>query len=344
MTRALLATAACLLAVAACGGNASRYDAAGLGTDAAALAADGAELTVLQMRYGAAYGPGAVTLIGELPLRGRPDPRLHTLAARTTRLTQPLSPDEQPLAIETESLSDSLPLPASIESRVVVDGRIVEAADALATLRQTVRLDGDSVVTTTLAADGKTPLYANRLASVDTVALTGRVADAPAELRRWHALAPLVWNRALHYGEPTFHAGATYTRLTLRREGDALFVGDCNEHADGATDPCPGLETVSSRMFPRTVLGQLLQSDDGRIRSVNGVRAWVSNQRLADPYGQLLTPSHAVFFEHGGQVWQGLLQTNGAVLGSRDDHGDWQGYTLRLNEAALHSLDAALTF
>jgi hypothetical protein len=324
------------LLLAACGGGGGAGGTPSSGT--------ATSLSATQQVAQDGYMQGVYGVGGGLPTTGMPTSGASSLYATRYAISAPLSASPQIITETTASLSANLALPSFLStsvSRALVNGRIYSYGTSL-TVQDRLWLQGDGVVSDSLATDGTTVLPGVLYTSYESIPLTGAMTAAPLEVRTWPVLAAFSSNTALLKAGATFAAGSAYLKRQGVRRGDAVFLTDCNGATTTPTpSPCANASTVEGAL-PLTINGVTYTVTDGTVQTLQGLRAWISTTPAPTSYSP--TTAYLVAVELNGAVYHGILQRDGAVIRTRLLDGTLVDYTLRFNQQALDSLKAALTF
>lgn len=229
----------------------------------------------------------------------------------------------------------ALPASATIPSRFVVNGSIY--ADSFQ--HDLISYQSTGVTDTILDQTGTTAVEVLQFSNFSNVALSGSLAASPTELITY--FSPLLSNTRLLNTAATWQTGAQYERRTGVFANDTYFVTDYNGSTTGTTpNPVPGGTTIASLMAAGGINANdngttvKYTSSMGTVSTINGVTTYIANATVAN--GGANT-RYRTFYEIGGNVYIGSLHKAGAPT-------DSTGYTVRLNAAALASIQAALLF
>lgn len=327
------------LLLAACGGGGDKS-----GGGATVPPPSDTVLSPVQQNAQEAYSAGIHSISASLPASGAPTPGTHYAYSIRFATAAPLSTTPQRLLEPLAPLSSNLPLPSFANwkgASVLVNGNIYSYArtDALA---DRVWLEGTGVVSDSIATDGVTVLPGVLYTSFDPLPLSGALADAPLELRTWQGLTTIFSNTALLKPNASFAAGAGYVKRKAVRRGDAVFLNDCGAFTTGTTpSPC-GTAAAISAVFPHTYGSTTYIQGDGTLQTLQGLTAWVSSSPVSSSASP--TTAYLVFVERGGSVYRGLLQRDGTPVRTLLPNGSLVDYSIRLNQKALESLQAGVTF
>jgi hypothetical protein len=254
----------------------------------------------------------------------------------------PASAGPQWMTTGTSSVVPSLSVPTATGDRYLVNGAVVVAA---VPARIQASYNGANVQETQFAADGQTVVQTLLGTSYTTVPLSGAIASSPSELFTGSALGVLTdtFNGTSPYNQQaTWLVGSAYMKATRQFVGDTVFAGDCVAPATSGTNTTPCSTTVSTleAFFPfvSTVDNRTYNLSDGQIVTLAGVRAWVSNATI-----NTATTEYRVFYQNNGQIYSGAIARDGTTLQLSTDTAP-QNFYIFLNEAAVRSLTAAVTF
>ncbi len=253
------------------------------------------------------------------------------------------------------SIAGTLPIPAaaSAPTRYVVKGQIVIGSGPAYITN--ISYQGTGIRNDTLAVDGVTPVQSALRSNVSVVPLTGTVVSAPADLSQWFNF--LYFNPALLSTTATWASNAAYMKYTETEIGDNYTVFDYNGLTTGTTPVPVATGTTIAALMAAGGIGSSTDAttytlNNGSVTTVNGVTTYVAS--VVRP--NRTTSSYHTFYELNGNVYSGSLVKDGTVLGG-DEYpvsapGTKSGYTLnytqnfqiRLNKAAVSSLQGAVTF
>jgi hypothetical protein len=291
-----------------------------------------------------AGGGGVYAVSSILPYSG-PVNSSHMAYASALVLTGPLSTTPQTYSRTLSPISPTLGLPdfatSSAPTYVLTNGAIV-GGDLSPSFVERVQLAGTSVVSELMASDHLTRLFAARLLSFVAQPLAGAFSAAPAEVRTWRAVAPMLSNPALHKPNAEFAPGSMFFIRKTVREGDVVFVSNCAPVTVIGAPPtaCAGATTLESA-FPLPYSGVLTQPfSAGTIQTLQGLRAWISTV----PVSALNNEMSVVAFELNGSVYQGFLARDGDPIRAALIDGTSVDYTVLFNKTAFDSLKAGVTF
>jgi hypothetical protein len=211
-----------------------------------------------------------------------------------------------------------------------------------------VRIDG-------LASDGATVALSQIRSGYSTVALSGAVVAAPADLAHWHNS---FWsNTAILNPAAEFASGAAYVKYTAVNKGDRYTVFDCvGTTTDANVAPCVSSTTLDAALTAGLVSnsdGKTYHQGDGTMSAVGGVPIFVAT--VARPVSATLssTVQYRIYFQLNGNVYTGALTKDGQVLGgsywvstpgaaSVADRLTFLPFQIRMNKAARDSIASAM--
>ncbi|MFM0157027.1 hypothetical protein [Paraburkholderia sediminicola] len=253
------------------------------------------------------------------------------------------------------SIAKTLPIPASASAptRYLVNARIVLGSGP--TFITNISYQGTGVREDTLAVDGATPVQSTLRTGISVGSLTGTVATAPTDLAQW--FNSLYFNPALLSTSATWTSGAAYMKYTQTEIGDVYTVAD-NKTATTGTSPDPTATgtTIAALMAAGGISsssdGTTYTLSNGSVTTVNGVRTYVATAVRPNR----TTPTYHTYYELNGNVYTGNLVKDGTVIGGNPypvsapgttasyTTNYSQNYQIRLNAAAVSSLQGAVTF
>lgn len=335
----LLAACVGALAVSACGGGGSSSNASTANLSAAqqnyesfVLASNGGQhYPFLTIEYSTS-STGTVTY--------GPETEFYT---EDSSLPQsPALAGPQWMSISYSTAVPGLPVPTPTGQRYLVNGAVVIAA---VPFKVQVSYNGANVQETNFASDGQTVTETHLGTSYTTVPLSGTIANSPSELFTEGALGVLTntFNGTSPYNkQATWQPGSAYMKVTRQFVGDTVFTGDCVAPATTGTNVTPCSSTISTleAFFPYVSSGDntTYNLSDGQIVTLAGFRAWVANAAL-----NTATVEYRVFYQSNGQIYSGAVARDGTTL-QLSEGGSKQDFYIFLNEAAVKSLGAAVTF
>jgi hypothetical protein len=332
----VMLAAACL---AACGGGGD--DGGGASCSVAS-----ADATALQQSVQSAYCQGLHSLtLSAAPGSGAPVAGSTRAYVQRQGIDSALSTSNLPVTRTFRSISD-LPLPnltVGFSVSSVLIGGTVHQGYPPGSVQERIRLDGDSVVTEQLTTDG---LLFNsvRFVSIESFPLTGRIVDAPLEVRNFQGITQLVANPALLDTNASFLPGSRYLRRHVVRRGDMVTVRGCANTGPGAfvvlaaPEPAHCNAATIEALFPFTTDGVVYQATDGDFQVLQGRRAWVARNPTSGT-----TPTYVVLIERNGLVTQASLLRDGTPI-RFNFGGGVTDFFLYFNQQAADSLQNALTF
>ena len=328
------------LALAGCGGGGSG-GSTGEGTQPLTVAQQAVQDAYLAANGGIHYPMLLLPSTG-IPASSAPPFYAYDLAFA---VPLPLSSTPQHVTVALDNYTSRLVLPDfsnGVPGRPLINGKIYLAATLPNTWDERLRLSGDHVISESMATDGVTVASSLRIVGHQSVSLSGLLADAPADVKKWPALAILSTNPDLLKSNAAFEPGAAYYRRQAVREGDAVFMADCTATTTttGASPAPCGTATTVEAAFPHAYGPQTYNLSDGTIQTLQGLRAWVSNQ----PLSGVPTTQQLVLLEMGGHVLRGFIQRDGTPIRYTLTDGTIVDYWPRLNKLANDSLKAAFNF
>jgi len=214
---------------------------------------------------------------------------------------------------------------------------------------------GSQVKVDTLADDGATVAFSQIRSAYSTVALSGAVVAAPADLAHWHNS---FWSNAAILNPATvFATAAAYVKFTAVNRGDRYTVFDCfGATFDANVAPCVSSTTLNAALAAGLTSnsdGKTYHQADGAITTVGGVPVFIAT--VARPVSSTLssTVQYRIYFELNGNVYTGSLTKDGEVFGgnywvsnpgaaSVVDRLTFLPFQIRLNKAARDSIAAAM--
>ena len=214
---------------------------------------------------------------------------------------------------------------------------------------------GSSVKIDALADDGTTVAFTQVRSDYSTVALSGAVVAAPADLAHWHNS---FWsNSAILNPAVSFAPGAAYVKYTAVNQGDRFTVFDCvGATTDANVTPCASSTTLGAALTAGLLSnsdGKTYHQADGTTSIVGGVPIFVAT--VARPISATLssTVQYRIYFELNGNVYTGALTKDGQILGgsywvsnpgapSVTDRLTFLPFQIRMNKAARDSIALAM--
>jgi hypothetical protein len=256
------------------------------------------------------------------------------------------------------SIANTLPIPAapskpSEPTRYLVNGQIVIGSGPAYITN--IGYQGTGVRADTLAVDGVTPVQSTLRTNISVVSLAGTVATAPADFAQW--FGDLYFNPALLSLTATWASGSAYMKYTETQIGDVYTVGDNQTPTAGTTpDPVATGTTIAAEMAAGGIHsgsdGTTYTLSNGSVTTVNGVNTYVA----AAVRPNSTTPTYHAYYDLNGNVYTGDLIKDGTVLGGNSfpvfapgatpafTTNYSQNFQIRLNKAAVSSLQGAVTF
>lgn len=204
-----------------------------------------------------------------------------------------------------------------------------------------------------MSADGTTAVESVLRSNYSVVPLAGAVASSPTELVQYGNA--LFTNTTLLDPSVNWQSGAAYEKFTATMLGDVYYVNDFVGATTG-NQPTPVAKgtTIAALMSAGGIVSNTdsttYKSTDGTMTTVDGVTTFVANTARA----HLATPEYRTYYELNGNVYVGSLIKSGTVVGdvgytvananSVTTTYDTQIYQVRLNAAAIASLNAAMKY
>jgi hypothetical protein len=254
----------------------------------------------------------------------------------------PASAGPQSMTTGTSSVVPGLSVPTATGDRYLVNGAVVVAA---VPAKIQVSYNGSNVQETDYASDGQTVTQTLLGTSYTTVPLSGTIANSPSELFTGSAVGVLtdtINGTSLYSQQATWLVGSGYMKATRQFVGDTVFTGDCAAPTTTGTNitPCSTSVSTLEAFFPfaSTADNTTYNLSDGQIVTLAGVRAWVANTPL-----NTATTEYRVFYQNNGQIYGGAIARDGTTL-QLSTGTSTQNFYIFLNEAAVKSLAAAVTF
>ena len=251
------------------------------------------------------------------------------------------------------NLSSTLALLSGTPTRILKNGSIlVVPVDGQVNVASYV---GSSVKIDSLADDGTTVAFSQTRSNYSTVALSGAVVAAPADLAHWHNS---FWsNSAILNPAVAFGSGAAYVKYTAVNRGDRFTVFDCvGTTTDANVAPCVSSTTLDAALTNGLVSnrdGKTYHQGDGTMSNIGGVPVFVAT--VARPISATLTSTvqYRIYFELHGNIYTGALTKDGQLLGgnywvstpgapSVTDRLTFLPFQIRMNKAAPDSIAAAM--
>lgn len=286
-----------------------------------------------------------------LPLSGMPQDGTHYFEDNYTSIPEsPLTNGPQ-IAISSSltSIAITLGVMQPGTTRYLVNAQVVTGSIAKMSYQGTgVRYD-------ILAADGVTTVYSDLRSNFSVVPLSGTVVSAPTDLAHWGNA--LFYNPSLLNPSATWVPGAAYMKFTATYVGDIYEVVDWGAATTGNT---PSPVATNSTIAALISAGGIVSSSDGttydmsngNVSVINGVNTYVA----INPIPNVTGTRYRTFYELNGDVYGGILLKDGTVAGGDSfpvaAPGTPSGYTvnysatyqIRLNKAAVNSIQSAVTF
>lgn len=304
-----------------------------------------------------APGKGSVALRWNLNLVGPQVSGTNHLYAETGTLSaSPLTLGGQRITLSApQNLAAALALPAPEPTRVLKAGAIlVVPGQSAASIAHYV---GPAIQIDTLAQDDTTLAYAQRRSDFTVTPLSGLLASSPTEFAHW--FNSLFANPAALKTGSSHGAGAAYVRYTAHNVGDRYNVFDCAAATVGAAvSPCLSNTMLTDALtagITSSADGATYRLADGVLSTVGGVQVWVASAARPLSSTLTLTQQYRTYFALNGNVYTGALIKDGTLLGGSYyvsnptgatvlDRLTFLPYQIRMNQAALDGLSAAVTF
>jgi hypothetical protein len=327
------------LQLTGCGGGGS----SGAGTQT--LSADQSAFESMYLSPSASYSPNWALLTSGTPVNGT-----HYFYARPTALlASPLTSGPQsPFYGATTSIANTLSIPTSFPvNRYLLGGQVV--TDAATTTRFSYQ---GSAVKDEILTSGGAVLYAYLRTNITSTPLSGLVVGSPPELAHW--FNALFSNPGLLTSTSTWGAGSAYLKYTATNMTDRYRVFDFSTTTTG-TSPSPVASgtTIAALMAGGGIAspsdGVTYTLSNGAVSVVNGVTTYVASVPRPNNTSNL----YRTYYDIGGNVLTGDLLRAGEVLGGSAYSETINGvtsvnysarYHIRVNQAAINSLKAAVTF
>jgi hypothetical protein len=286
-----------------------------------------------------------------LPITGMPQNGTNYFEEQSFSISaSPLTNGTQRLnASVLTSIANTLSVMKPENARYLINGQI------FASSFQNISYQGTGVRYDNIAADGITTLYSDLRSNYSIIPLTGTVVSAPTDLA--HALTLLIYNPSLLNPSATWGTGAAYMKFTGTVIGDTYEVVDWSATTTGNT---PSPVATNSTIAALTTTGGIVSSLDGitynmtngNVSVINGINTYVATNPILNETGT----RYRTFYELNGYVYAGILLKDRTVVGGMKFYvaapGTPSGYTvdysanyqIRLNKAAIDSLQSAVTF
>jgi hypothetical protein len=309
------------------------------------LSADQTAFESMYLSPSSSFSPAwSLTLTGA-PVNGTN----YFYAHPTTILASPLTSGAQtPFSSANISVASTLSIPVSGSvNRYMLNGQIV--TDAATTERFSYQ--GSSVKDEILAAGGAT-LYTNVRSGITSTPLSGLVVGSQADFAHW--FNALFSNPSLLTGTATWGAGSAYLEYTATNVADRYRVFDFSTTTTG-TSPSPVATgtTIAALMagggIASTSDATTYTMANGSVSVISGVTTYVASVLRPKSTSNL----YRTYYEVGGNVVTGDLLKAGDVVGGSAYDETVNGatvtnysakYQIRINQAAINSLKAAVTF
>lgn len=247
------------------------------------------------------------------------------------------------------TLDPALTMPYPATSRVIQRGQILLLPG---NGPRRVSYENGSVRTDYLDSSGQTRLISVVLSDFETSSLEGRLENSPEALLASYPIKDWIkWGNFAAGAK--WQRGSAFVKRKARRLQDTFLTEDCgNEQSAPPTPgnvavpvPCYAGVTIE-QMFPISLGapgGHPFETDylvDGTITTLEGLRAWVAN--LPRPADQDPTRSYRVYYEYGGNVYEGFLEKAGSPINYDQTDGSYVSYSIGLNAAAVKSVQGGL--
>lgn len=321
-----------------CGGGGSGIATPTLSTDQVAFES-------MYLSPSASYSPNWSLLSSGTPVNGT-----HYFYARpTTLLASPLTNGPQvPFSSAATAIANSLSIPTTFSAnRFLLGGQVV--TDAAASERYSYQ--GSAVKYELLTSTGAV-LYAYLRSDFTSTPLSGLVVASPLEFA--HAFNALFSNGSLLTGTSIWGAGAAYLKFTATNVADRYRVFDFSSTTTGTSpSPVATATTIAALMASGGIAsasdGLTYTLANGSVSVVNGVTTYVASV----PRPRNTSNLYRTYYEVGGNVLTGDLLRSGELLGGSAYEETINGVSVvnysskthfRINQAAINSLKAAVTF
>jgi hypothetical protein len=332
------------IGVSGCGGGGSSSQS----TSQKTLSADQAVLESFYMSPNAAY-----TLNWNLPLSGAPVSTSYFAESHVSMSASPLTNGTQKITgNELSSIAHTLSSQAVavVPTRYLINGVIFVNSGPSAPINN-YSYQGTEVRVDSLAEDGVTTANSNLRSNFSFVPLTGTVASAPSDLAHW--LGTLYLNPSLLNTSTTWESGAGYLKYTNTLTRDTYSVIDSGVPTTTGNSPTPFATgtTITTLVNAGGMISDSKTYDmaNGSVAVINGVNTYVAT----NPLSNSATTLYRTFYELNGNVYSGTLAKNGTVSsfnylvplpGTPGYTNASANYQIRLNKAAINSLQSAVTF
>ncbi|MDI9333794.1 MAG: hypothetical protein QM533_05400 [Cytophagales bacterium] len=344
-----LLPAASLMAAAfltACGGEGSAS------TSTATLSTDQAAYESFTLSPNASY-----KVDWSFPITTSPISGTHYLASTNATLSaSPLTNGPQTItSTALSSIATTLPIPnaANNPTRYLVNGQIVVASGPNHFISKISYL-GTGIQEQIMTADGSTVAYTITRSNISVVPLTGTLGSAPNEFKNFFGV--FYFNPAAYFSPTaTWLPNTSYLKFTTISPDDVYVVNDANTVTTTNTpNPIATGTTLASLMrvgitYTGVSPSVLYTLSNGSISLINGINTYVSTSVITSATS---TPSYKTYFELNGNVYSGQLIKAGTVSGgglnfvgtTANYTINYPNYNIRLNQAAVNSLKAAVNF
>ncbi|NVH78437.1 hypothetical protein FSB08_40400 [Paraburkholderia sp. JPY432] len=268
----------------------------------------------------------------------------------------PASPASAGPQIETpvlKALVSGFPLPSNTPApkRYLSSGSILVRSP---TANRRVSYTAAGIQLELFADDGASVVQKTVEKNFSQTALSGNLSAAPAELLAQYPLDYWQAGNNLRAGAQ-WETGAVYIKRATTYIGDSYMVQDCfvrttNTVGPAGDQPTPcysGKTLTSDGVFPINLYSsggdwpnEHDEQGDGTITRINGVNMWIANAAL--PLETNPTEARRIYFELKGNVYAGVLITDGTPFNMRQTDGSVVSYSIALNSQAVGSIQASL--
>ncbi|MET3448255.1 S53 family peptidase [Ralstonia sp. 1138] len=205
-----------------------------------------------------------------------------------------------------------------------------------------------------LADDGVSVVQTTVQKSFSQTALSGDLSAAPAELLAQYPLDYWQNGNNLKAGAQ-WEPGAAYIKRAATNIGDTYMVQNCfvskaKTAATAGDQPTPcysGKTLTSDGVFPINLYQpgdnwpyEHDEQGDGTFTHISGVNMWIANAPL--PLQNSPTEARRIYFELNGNIYIGVLISDGTPLNVRQTDGSVVSYSITLNSQAVSSIQNAL--
>ena len=337
-----------LFGLAGCGGGGGGGGGGGSSNNGTPAA-----LSATQQNFETTLGSGYYALTWNVPTAN---------AAPVSGTNYVYSLKDGPTSSPTQGTRTYIPTPTNLTSmlslpsmsqvgiqRVVVNGTIY-ARSSLNNVN--VRYSSGNIIFDFIASDGSTVMYSNVMDSCTApipLSSTDTIRTAPEEVDA--AVGLLIRYTDSNFNlNATWRSGSAYIKRTLYLSGDTLFTYDWSGQTYGASVNGTNFTGTLEQFFANAQGGIVTIGPvqygigDGAIRTISGVRTWVSS--AAAPTNIFPSTAYYALYEMGGSVYVGYLR----MANSRNKQISSIGntvlldYTIRFNQAAISSIQGTLNF